>query len=338
MSGSEDDPGRRTPAVPSGLGFGCAELFRLPSARARRRVLDAALDAGIAHFDVAPMYGLGRAETEVGAFLRGRRDRAVLATKFGIDVTRVARLGAAVQGPIRRVLRAWPAMHGAARTRGAGPASGPVGALLYDAVGYDARAARAGLERSLRSLRTDRLDLYLLHDPAPLQLADEVADHLEQMRAEGLIGTWGVAGEVADAMAASQRLRPAPRVLQIRDDVFGPAPDGPPRSGAQRITFGALGRAIGRIVAHTGADDGERRLWSQAIGHDAGDPQVIAALLLRDARRRNPTGVTLFSTTRPERIGPTVAACGAPDGGDVDAFIALIADRMGGPGPARVRT
>jgi len=42
-----------------------------------------ALDRGITHIDSSDMYGWGHNETLLGRALRGRRDRAVLATKFG---------------------------------------------------------------------------------------------------------------------------------------------------------------------------------------------------------------------------------------------------------------
>src|SRR5919199_1407023 len=86
-----------TAVLTSRLGFGCAGLFAAPTGRQRRRVLDAALACGIRHFDVAPMYGLGMAERELGRFAVGRRDDVVIATKFGIAPTRTARAIAAVQ-------------------------------------------------------------------------------------------------------------------------------------------------------------------------------------------------------------------------------------------------
>ena len=128
-------------------------------------MLDAALDAGIVHFDVAPMYGLGLAEAELGRFARAHRDRIIIATKFGIGVTRAARAIGAVQGPIRRIMQARPAMHEAARSRGAGPDGSGAGRLLYTTTGYDAVAARRSVERSLRALGTDHIDVLLLHDP-----------------------------------------------------------------------------------------------------------------------------------------------------------------------------
>ena len=65
----------RTGVVTSAVGFGCAGLFRIPQRSRRREVLEAAYDVGIRHFDVAPMYGLGLAEAELGSFLKRRRRR-----------------------------------------------------------------------------------------------------------------------------------------------------------------------------------------------------------------------------------------------------------------------
>jgi aryl-alcohol dehydrogenase (NADP+) len=48
-----------------------------------RRMLDLALDAGVTLIDTADIYDFGVSETMLGEFLAGRRDRVVLATKFG---------------------------------------------------------------------------------------------------------------------------------------------------------------------------------------------------------------------------------------------------------------
>src|SRR4051812_7179235 len=95
-------PGTTLPT--SALGLGMGHLFRLPKQADRLRILAAAYDAGIVPIDTAPMYGLGVAEAELGRFARGRRDQLVIATKFGITPTLVARTLSVVQGPPRRVL------------------------------------------------------------------------------------------------------------------------------------------------------------------------------------------------------------------------------------------
>ena len=113
-----------TEVLTTPLGLGCAGLFRLASASDRRRVLDAAFDAGVKHFDVAPMYGLGRAEFELGRFARRRRSDVVIATKFGIDPTVLGQVAGRVQGPVRAVLRRVPQMQAGLQESGRGPTRG----------------------------------------------------------------------------------------------------------------------------------------------------------------------------------------------------------------------
>jgi D-threo-aldose 1-dehydrogenase len=326
-----DRPGQAAP-VTGGLGFGCAELFRLPSARERRRILDAALDAGVAHFDVAPMYGLGAAERELGSFARGRRDRVVIATKFGIDVTVAGRGLGLVQGPVRRVLEARPGLRARAKTSAAGPATGSAGSLLYRSSGYGASAARASLERSLRALATDHVDLLLLHDPTAESVRDDVGEFLEDARTQGLLRAWGIAGEPDPVVDVARRLTPAPSVLQVRDDVFERSLERvPPQPGVTRVTFGSLGSAVGRIVGWLEEHPTARERWRVLLGCDCGDPEVVAALLLRHARLRNPDGVTLFSTIHAGRIRQGVAAAAAASMDDVVAvFAGLVDDELSG--------
>ncbi len=90
------------------LGFGCAQLCRLPRNRDRLALLEAAFDAGIRHFDVARMYGLGEAEGVLGQFLRDKRDQVTVATKFGIPLSRLATRLGRWQGLARAAIRLAP--------------------------------------------------------------------------------------------------------------------------------------------------------------------------------------------------------------------------------------
>jgi aryl-alcohol dehydrogenase-like predicted oxidoreductase len=106
------------------IGLGCNNFgWRLDYGRTVA-VVDAALDAGINFLDTADIYGGTESEEFLGRALEGRRDRVVLATKFGMKVDE--------------------------QRRGAKP-------------DYVRRAC----EDSLRRLRTDRIDLYQLHQPDP---------------------------------------------------------------------------------------------------------------------------------------------------------------------------
>ena len=75
---------RNIGALPvSVVGLGCNNFGMTIDAEASRTVVDAALDAGINYFDTADIYGGGKSEEYLGAALAGRRDRAVIASKFG---------------------------------------------------------------------------------------------------------------------------------------------------------------------------------------------------------------------------------------------------------------
>ena len=63
------------------------------------------------------------------------------------------------------------------------------------------KTAIAACERSLRRLRTERIDVYLLHWPGRIPLAETV-DAFERLRAVGKIAHWGVSNFDRDAMAA----------------------------------------------------------------------------------------------------------------------------------------
>lgn len=313
----------------SALGFGCAGLFREPSRNKRLRLLETAYELGISHFDVAPMYGLGIAEQELGRVVRGRRDSVVIATKFGIEPTLVARRLARVQAPIRKLLRAIPTLRQQMMSRAAGPGSGAAGGLLYNSPGYDASSAKASLEASLREIGTDYIDVFLLHDPTPgaVRSAD-VCAFLEEARDAGHVRTWGIAGDPGPTLEVAGSLPDVVPVLQLRDDIFLRTLrrlEPTPASGL--ITFGVLGRALSRLVEYVTADPERQHRWNAAIGADSGDPRTLAPLLLRDAFRENANGTVLFSTVHAEHIRTAATVADAePDwhDGELDAFRKLI--------------
>lgn len=136
---------------------------------ASREVLDAALDAGITLIDTSDSYG--DAEVVLGDALVGRRDEVVLATKFGSQLHR----------------------------DDVGPDWGARGSRRY---------IRAAVERSLRRLRTDWIDLYQLHRPDPRTPVAETLGALEELVDEGKVrylGCSNFAGwQVADAAWTSR--------------------------------------------------------------------------------------------------------------------------------------
>lgn len=72
----------------SRLGFGCCPMgghgWGITDEKELIRAVHTALDHGINLFDTADIYGIGVSEKVLGKALRGRRHKAVIATKFGV--------------------------------------------------------------------------------------------------------------------------------------------------------------------------------------------------------------------------------------------------------------
>ncbi|MFI6823934.1 aldo/keto reductase [Micromonospora sp. NPDC050187] len=160
------------------------------SVRAVRR----ALDLGITLFDTADTYGAGHGERILGRALAGRRDEALVATKWGWTFDEATR----------------------------------------QATGRDASPAylRRAVVDSLRRLGTDRIDLYQLHlADLPVPRAEALVGTLEDLVAEGLVRAYGWSTDHPDRAAAYARtgahhtavqhnlsvLRDAPAMLAVCD-------------------------------------------------------------------------------------------------------------------------
>jgi aryl-alcohol dehydrogenase-like predicted oxidoreductase len=284
--------------------------MQIASRRGRQRLLGEAHAQGLSHFDVARMYGLGMAEAELGLFARGRREQITIATKFGIEPgsPRLARL----QAPARAAIARLPALRAALQRRGSGP---------HPPRRYDAAAARASLETSLRELGTDYVDVFFVHDPAPGDHVDldGLAELCEELIESGKIRAWGLSGDPDPCAELSRDA--AGSVLQVRDSILAPFPAWPDQASRMN-TFGVLSGALPPIQAHLAADEGRRARWRAEVGQDCGNAEILASLLLREALDRNRGGMVLFATTRPERLRPAIAAAD-PAGHDDDALRAF---------------
>ena len=65
------------------LGLGCNQIGTTIDEKQSANVVAAALDHGVNFFDTADEYGGGRSEEYLGKALRGKRDKVIIATKFG---------------------------------------------------------------------------------------------------------------------------------------------------------------------------------------------------------------------------------------------------------------
>jgi len=153
----------RTGADVTILGYGAMELRGQPRGpeitdEDAGRLLNAVLDGGINLIDTSPDYG--RSEELIGTYLGHRRGEFFLASKCGCPIET--------------------------------PADAPP-PYPHD---YSKQNVRAAVERSLRRLRTDRLDLVQVHMSPSVATLEEngTIEELNDLRAEGKVRFIGMSG------------------------------------------------------------------------------------------------------------------------------------------------
>ncbi len=160
--------------------------------RAGRReslaALSAAYDAGITFYDTARSYGYGACEGLLGEFFASRcRDTVVLCTKFGILPGNPGGWKNKVKPLARAVLGVAPQLRGLVRKHAADQ---------FVPGQFSVATLRSSFETSLRELKTDYVDILLMHGPPAGALQDQ--DILEELRRLVDSGKVRLAGVSAD--------------------------------------------------------------------------------------------------------------------------------------------
>jgi D-threo-aldose 1-dehydrogenase len=298
----------------SAVGFGCAGLMQSPSRKERMAVLGSAVDNGITHFDIARMYGLGRAETELGAFLRTvDRGSVTIATKFGIDAADAARLFSRFQAPARALLQISPALRRAAKRHQA---------AFSTARSYDANTAARSLDQSLAALGLDYVDVLFLHAPRPRDTVenDELLQFFEHARQQGKIRAWGVSQDEGFSADFGTAFTPG-GVNQLRSDVLNPSPR------PADIAFGVLNRAHATLSSALAADMRLAGHWRDVLQMDPLAPGALPKMILGCSARAMGCRAILYSSTNPQRVADAASAVSSPlDRETLARFQALVED------------
>jgi D-threo-aldose 1-dehydrogenase len=270
------------------LGYGCSSVMGGMSRAQSLAVLETAFDAGIRHFDVAPLYGFGQAEACLGEFLARHSGEATVTTKYGIPPPRRQGLLSLARSVARPVIKAVPGLK-RGLSRAAVVATGTT-----QKASFTAAEARASLDRSLRLLKVDRIDIWLLHDASLADLHDDALLRLmEDSVAAGRIGAFGVSGDRA-AIDQIATARPAyVPVVQFEWSVLD-APVAATRS--LRIQHRSLTEHFRTLHRQLRADKARCTRWSEAVGSDLVGPETLSALMLKAALLENPAGIVLFSS------------------------------------------
>jgi aryl-alcohol dehydrogenase-like predicted oxidoreductase len=147
--------------------------------------IDAALEVGVNFIDTSDAYGAGYSEALLGKALKGKRDKAILATKGGNIMV------------------------------------GPNRGKTDFSTDYIGRV----MEESLKRLQTDYIDLYQLHNPGVEVIRNgDVWELLERRKKEGKIRHYGVSiNKLEEAAAAIEGGRAETVQIEYNLLVQGPA-------------------------------------------------------------------------------------------------------------------
>ena len=166
--------GTNGPTV-SALGLGCmgmSAFYGTTDEGEAIATIHRALELGCTLLDTAEMYGPHTNEQLVGRALEGRRDEAVLATKFGI------RWAPTDEDPTRRLIDGTP------------------------------ENVRRSIEGSLQRLGTDHVDLYYQHRIDPNTPVEETVGALAELVAEGKVRHLGLSEASADTIRRAHAVHP----------------------------------------------------------------------------------------------------------------------------------
>ncbi len=219
--------GREGLAV-SALGLGCmvmSGMYDVPDPEEARATFERALEVGITLLDTADSYSRGENERFVGGLLGPRRDRVVLATKFGLVPK----------------------------------GEGGVG------VNGRPEHARGSCEASLARLGTDRIDLYYLHRIDPAVPVEESVGAMRELIEEGKVRFLGICEARPEELRRAHAVHPISALQSewslwaraIERDVVPVARE----LGIGLVPYGPLGRGFltGAITADSTFSRDDRR-------------------------------------------------------------------------------
>lgn len=268
------------------LGFGAMELSGLTESLTEQRVehvLNGVLDAGINLIDTAPDY---RASEElIGAHLAQRRQEFFLASKCGCLVGRIPEFRD--------------------------------GRLEHD---FSAANVRAGVEQSLRRMKTDYLDLVQVHSSPSRDVleAHGTVEAMQTLREEGKVRFLGMSSVLPDLLDHIEM--GVFDVFQIPYSALQPehgdAIREAARAGAGTIVRGGVARGapdldpkqLGGQDFWKGFVQERQGLWERAKLDDLLDGESRTAFLLRFVLGHEDLHTTIVGTRNPDHLSSNVAA------------------------------
>jgi aryl-alcohol dehydrogenase-like predicted oxidoreductase len=219
----------RTPIQVSPIGLGLMSMSGIygnASDEESISVIHHALERGINHLDSADMYGWGHNEQLLGRALKGRREQALVATKFGQTKDAAGKQG--VDGRPQYVMQA--------------------------------------CEASLKRLGIEVIDLYYQHRVDPNVPIEETVGAMKRLVEQGKVRALGLSEAAPDTIRRAHQVHPISAVQNEYSLLYRKEGEETRRTtrelGITLVAYAPLGRSLLTGSVHGSADlpQGDRRL------------------------------------------------------------------------------
>ncbi len=274
------------------LGMGCSKLGAFWQGRGledARRTVGAARELGVDFFDTADCYARGLSERLLGRALAPERDQVVICTKVGLLKTPAA------------AATAWRS-----RPAGGGGSSGRVAlarasASRPPATCFHPAYLQQAMERSLRRLGLDYLDLLLLHGPS-LEVIQQGSflSTLERAQRDGKVRHFGISCATPGAAQAALEV-PGVAALQVPHNLCRPD---------LVSTIADRSRELGVALVAT-SPFGDGRLLGSGGDDEPADTEVLTGCL-QFCLQTPGVSVVLVGMSRPRHVVANLDAATAP--------------------------
>lgn len=283
------------------LGLGCSTFGGSKSKKTALDTLNTAFDHGVNYFDIARSYGYGQAESIVGEFIQGKRDRVIITSKFGIAPPKPFPFMAQIKDVVRYAKKMAPGItQKAIQFYSTAHVSRPP---------ITPRITIQSLEMSLRELKTDYLDFYLLHDcPFEEAVSEDIHVALEKAKDKGMIRAWGATCENDNELYKYFEDYSPIRVVQFPyrfNDEF-----------VQDKTHPELSKVVFSVMSQSTRQKEPPPSFFNHLSINQNSPgliQNVREAWLYIASRELENGVVLCSMTQQEHIQRNIAIIQAPD-------------------------
>ncbi|MEH6757688.1 MAG: aldo/keto reductase [Parasphingorhabdus sp.] len=244
----------------SALGLGCMPMFGIGSGMYGKAdmaeslaTLDRAIELGVTFFDTAEVYGPYKNEELLGQAIRGRRDRLIIATKFGFDLSNPAKIGTD---------------------------SSP-------------ENVRRACEASLQRLGTDVIDLFYQHRVDPKVPIEDTVGAMARLVEEGKVRYFGLSEAGPDTIKRAHAVHPIAALQSeyslwergIEDEILPLCQD----LNIGFVPYSPLGRGFltGQISSRTDLDADDYRLNDPRYSEENFDQNLKIVEVVKQVAERH---------------------------------------------------